>query len=101
MQGITRVPGVRYKLWCPMSGTMDALACNIDEIEVVMSISETHNFKNLNMSPDQSVTQIIDLTELAHQEKTPVEAILSTAFGYAYEGDISKACRSIYSESVG
>ena len=68
MQGITRVPGVRYRALVPNErGTMDALACNVDEIEVVMSISETHNYKNLNMSPDESVTQIIDLTELSHQ----------------------------------
>ena len=101
MQGITRVPGVRYRALVPNErGTMDALACNVDEIEVVMSISETHNYKNLNMSPDESVTQIIGLTELAHQEKTPVEAILSTAFGCAYEGDISPKRVAQYARKV-
>lgn len=101
MQGITRVPGVRYRALVPNErGTMDALACNVDEIEVVMSISETHNYKNLNMSPDESVTQIVDLTELAHQEKTPVEAILSTAFGCAYEGDISPQRVAQYARKV-
>ena len=101
MQGIARVPGVRYRALVPNErGTMDALACNVDEIEVVMSISETHNYKNLNMSPDESVTQIVDLTELAHQEKTPVEAILSTAFGCAYEGDISPQRVAQYARKV-
>ncbi len=90
MKGITRVPGVRYRALVPNErGALDALECDADELEVVMSISETHNRKNINMTPDESVQQIIELTALAHQEDTPVEAILSTAFGCAYEGDIS------------
>ena len=90
MKGITRVPGVRYRALVPNErGALDALECDVDEIEVVMSISETHNHKNINMSPDESVRQIIELTDLAHQKATPVEAILSTAFGCAYEGDIA------------
>ncbi|MED5173471.1 MAG: hydroxymethylglutaryl-CoA lyase [Actinomycetota bacterium] len=90
MKGITRVPGVRYRALVPNErGAHDALECGIDEIEVVMSISETHNRKNINMSPEESISQIIELTDLAHQNKTPVEAILSTAFGCAYEGDVA------------
>ena len=90
MKGITRVPGVRYRALVPNErGAHDALECGVDEIEVVMSISETHNRKNINMSPEESIGQIIELTDLAHQNKTPVEAILSTAFGCAYEGDVA------------
>ena len=101
MKGITRVPGVRYRALVPNErGTLDALACDVDEIEVVMSVSETHNYKNINMSPDESVSQIIELTDLAHQEKTPVEAILSTAFGCAYEGDVSPQRVAQYARKV-
>lgn len=101
MKGITRVPGVRYRALVPNErGALDALACDVDEIEVVMSVSETHNYKNINMSPDESVSQIIELTDLAHQEKTPVEAILSTAFGCAYEGDISPQRVAQYARKV-
>jgi hydroxymethylglutaryl-CoA lyase len=101
MKGITRVPGVRYRALVPNErGALDALACDVDEIEVVMSVSETHNYKNINMSPDESVSQIIELTDLAHQEKTPVEAILSTAFGCAYEGDVSPQRVAQYARKV-
>ena len=101
MKGICRVPGVRYRALVPNErGALDALACVADELEVVMSISETHNRKNINMTPDQSVQQIIELTALAHQEETPVEAILSTAFGCAYEGDISQARVAYYARRV-
>ena len=89
MAGIERIPGVRYRALVPNArGAHDALACDVDEIEVVMSISETHNRKNIKMSPDDSVLQIVALTELSHSAGTPVEAILSTAFGCAYEGEI-------------
>ena len=101
MKGITRVPGVRYRALVPNErGAMDALECDVDELEVVMSISETHNRKNINMTPDESVQQIIELTALAHQEDTPVEAILSTAFGCAYEGDISPTRVAQYARRV-
>ena len=101
MRGITRVPGVRYRaLVANDRGALDALACDVDEIEVVMSVSETHNYKNIKMSPDESVSQIVELTDLAHQEKTPVEAILSTAFGCAYEGDISPRRVAQYARKV-
>ncbi|MFL3020300.1 MAG: hydroxymethylglutaryl-CoA lyase [Candidatus Poriferisodalaceae bacterium] len=101
MKGITRVPGVRYRALVPNErGAMDALECDADELEVVMSISETHNRKNINMTPDESVQQIIELTALAHQQDTPVEAILSTAFGCAYEGDISPTRVAQYARRV-
>ena len=101
MKGITRVPGVRYRALVPNErGAMDALECDVDELEVVMSISETHNRKNINMTPDESVQQIVELTALAHQEDTPVEAILSTAFGCAYEGDISPTRVAQYARRV-
>ena len=101
MEGITRVPGVRYRALVPNErGTLDALACAVDEVEVVMSISETHNRKNINMSPEESLQQIVTLTDLAHQEDIPVEAILSTAFGCAYEGNVSPERVALYARRV-
>ena len=101
MEGITRVPGVRYRALVPNErGTLDALACAVDEVEVVMSISETHNRKNINMSPEESLQQIVTLTDLAPQEDTPVEAILSTAFGCAYEGNVSPERVALYARRV-
>ena len=101
MEGITRVPGVRYRALVPNErGTFDALACAVDEVEVVMSISETHNRKNINMSPEESLQQIVTLTDLAHQEDIPVEAILSTAFGCAYEGNVSPERVALYARRV-
>lgn len=91
MAGITRVPGVSYRALVPnVKGAELALAAAVDEIEVVVSASETHNRKNVNRSVDASVAAAGELTALAHDATTPVEAIVSTAFGCPYEGDVAE-----------
>ena len=89
MAGITRRPGVSYRALVPnVKGAELALAAAVDEIEVVVSASETHNRKNVKRSVDESIGAAGELTSLAHDAKTPVEAIVSTAFGCPYEGDV-------------
>jgi hydroxymethylglutaryl-CoA lyase len=77
------VPNVR--------GAERALAAAADEIEVVVSASETHNRKNVNRSVDESLAGAAELIALSHDAGTPAEAIVSTAFGCPYEGDIPAA----------
>jgi hydroxymethylglutaryl-CoA lyase len=92
MAAITRVPGVSYRALVPnVRGAEDALAAGADEIEVVVSASETHNRKNVRRSVDESIVAAQDLTHLAHAAATPVEAIVSTAFGCPYEGDVPES----------
>lgn len=89
MAGITRVPGVSYRALVPnVKGAEFALAAAVDEIEVVVSASETHNQKNVKRSVVESIAAAVELTALAHGAGTPVEAIVSTAFGCPYEGDV-------------
>ena len=89
MAGITRRPGVAYRALVPnVKGAEFALAARVDEIEVVVSASETHNRKNVNRSVDESIDAAGELTKLAHDATTQVEATVSTAFGCPYEGDV-------------
>jgi hydroxymethylglutaryl-CoA lyase len=89
MAGITRRPSVMYRALVPnVKGAELALAAGVDEIEVVVSASETHNQRNVRRSVDESVVAAGELTQLAHGASTPVEAIVSTAFGCPYEGDV-------------
>ena len=74
-----------------MKGAELALAAAVDEIEVVVSASETHNQRNVKRSVDESIAAAGELTALAHAAGTPVEAIVSTAFGCPYEGDVPEA----------
>lgn len=92
MAGITRRAGVTYRALVPnVRGAELALAAAVDEIEVVVSASETHNRKNVNRSVAESMAAAGELTALAHDAGTPVEAIVSTAFGCPYEGDVPEA----------
>ncbi len=90
MARIDRVPGVVYSALVPnVRGAERALAAKADEIEVVVSASETHNRKNVNRSVSESLAGAAELIELCHGDETPVEVIVSTAFGCPYEGDIA------------
>jgi hydroxymethylglutaryl-CoA lyase len=92
MAGITRQPGVVYSALVPnRKGAELAIAAHADEIEVVVSASETHNAKNVKMTVDQSVAQIAEVAAVVHGAGKPVEAIVSTSFGCPYEGDIDPA----------
>jgi hydroxymethylglutaryl-CoA lyase len=90
MAAITRAPGVVYSALVPNpKGAELALAAGADELELVVSASETHNQKNVRRSVAESLIGARDLIELAHAENVPVEAIVSTAFGCPYEGDVA------------
>ena len=90
MAAITRAPGVVYSALVPNpKGAELALAAGADELELVVSASETHNQKNVRRSVAESLIGARDLVELAHAENVPVEAIVSTAFGCPYEGDVA------------
>ena len=86
MAGIQRAPGVEYAALVPnVKGAERALACRVDEINVVMSASESHNRANLRMSREQSLSQFADIVGLA-RGAAAVNASLSTAFGCPFEG---------------
>src|SRR5689334_20777239 len=89
MARIERRPGVTYSALVPnVRGAERALEARVDEIEVVISASETHNRKNVNRSVDESLAGAAELIALSRDAGTPVEAIVSTAFGCPYEGDV-------------
>ena len=55
----------------------------------MVSASETHNQRNVRRSVDESIAGAAELAGLSHAAGTPVEAIVSTAFGCPYEGDVA------------
>jgi hydroxymethylglutaryl-CoA lyase len=89
MAQIQRVPGVTYRALVPNEkGAERAIAARADELEVVVSASETHNRKNVRRSVDESILGAKVLVGMAHDAGLPVDGIVSTAFGCPYEGDI-------------
>lgn len=87
MRGIERVPGVEYTVLIPnLRGAERALAVGVDEFNLVMSVSETHNQSNLRMSRAESAKALSEVITLAHQSKVAVNISLSTSFGCPMSG---------------
>jgi hydroxymethylglutaryl-CoA lyase len=92
LNGINRVAGVEYSVLVPnVRGAERALACQIDEINLVMSASETHNQANLRMTCEQSLAQFADIVTIAQSKTVPVNVSLSTTFGCPFEGEVLEA----------
>jgi hydroxymethylglutaryl-CoA lyase len=89
MAQIDRVDGVTYSALVPNAkGAERAIAAQADEIELVVSASETHNRKNVKRSVAESLVGAHDVVALAHGAGIDAEAIVATAFGCPYEGDV-------------
>ncbi len=89
MHGIRRVPGVEYTVLVPnVKGCERALACAVDEINLVMSASDTHGLANLRMTPEQSLAQFREIIEVTRGSGVFVNASLSTTFGCPFEGEV-------------
>jgi len=94
MQSIRRQPGVIYSALVPnLRGAQRALACQVDEVNLVMSVSETHNQSNLRMSRAQSYRQLCDVIWAVRDSRQAIaiNVSLSTVFGCPMEGDIAPA----------
>ncbi len=91
MRGIRRVPGVEYTVLVPnVKGCERALACDVDEVNLVMSASDTHGLANLRMTPEQSLLQFGEIIEVTRGTDVFINASLSTAFGCPFEGEVSE-----------
>lgn len=92
MQRIERAPGVVYTALVPnVRGAERALESRIDEFNLVMSCSETHNLANLRMTREQSFRQLAEVARMAQEAFVPVNVSLSCAFGCPMEGEVAPA----------
>ena len=88
MGRIRRVPGIEYTVLVPnVRGAERAMESRADELNLVMSTSETHNLANLRMPREKSFDGLKAVIELA-AGKVPVNVSLSTCFGCPMEGDV-------------
>jgi hydroxymethylglutaryl-CoA lyase len=60
----------------------------IDEINVFMSASETHNRKNVNRSIAESLSALEGVLATAREAGLRCEGVISTSFGCPYEGHV-------------
>ncbi|HYP72037.1 MAG TPA: hydroxymethylglutaryl-CoA lyase, partial [Variovorax sp.] len=89
MREIERRPGVVYTALVPNArGAERAIDAKTDELNLVMSASESHNLANLRMTRAQSFAALSDVNALARQAGIAVNVSLSCCFGCPMEGDV-------------
>ena len=88
MGRIRRVPGVEYTVLVPnLRGAERALVSRADELNLVMSTSETHNLANLRMPREHSFAALAKVIRMV-DGRTPINVSLSTCFGCPMEGEV-------------
>ncbi|MDA8456427.1 hydroxymethylglutaryl-CoA lyase [Acidovorax sp. GBBC 3334] len=92
MREIARRPGVVYTALVPnVRGAERAIEARTDELNLVMSASETHNLVNLRMAREQSFASLAQVVATAQGADVAVNVSLSCVFGCPMEGDVAEA----------
>ena len=91
MREIERRPGVTYTALVPNArGAERAIESRTDELNLVMSVSETHNLANLRMTRAQSFAALAQVITMAQAAQVPVNVSLSCVFGCPMEGEVAQ-----------
>jgi hydroxymethylglutaryl-CoA lyase len=89
--GIARAPGVVYSALVPnLRGAERAIGAGVDEMNLVMSASESHNLSNLRMTREQSFAGLLEVAALARRHGVRVNVSLSCSFGCPMEGEVAQ-----------
>ena len=97
LANIRRVPGVKYTAITPnIKGMERAVACHtsvgkIDEMNLFMSASETHNMANVKRTTEQSLADFAVMMPMAKAVGMRMNGCVSTAFGCPFEGAVPEA----------
>jgi hydroxymethylglutaryl-CoA lyase len=85
---ITKRRGTIYSALVPnLRGAEAAIAAGADELNFVMSASDTHNLANVGMTGFQSLSVLESIVKAAGTAGLAVNATVATAFGCPFEGD--------------
>ncbi|MGZ5062298.1 MAG: hydroxymethylglutaryl-CoA lyase [Usitatibacter sp.] len=91
LAAIDRVPGVVYVALVPnVRGVQNATAASAkpDELNAVVSASETHNRANINRTHSESLAELPTMVKVAHAAGMKITMSLSTTFGCPFEGHV-------------
>ena len=92
LREIARTPGVVYSALVPnVRGAERAIDACADELNLVMSASESHNLANLRMTRAQSFAALSEVSAIAQAAKVAVNISLSCSFGCPMEGNVAEA----------
>ena len=86
---IRRKPGVVYSALVPnVRGAERAVDSRVDEMNLVMSATESHNLSNLRMTREQSFASLTAVAVIGRSADVAANVSLSCAFGCPMEGDV-------------
>ncbi|GAC1530880.1 MAG: hydroxymethylglutaryl-CoA lyase [Ramlibacter sp.] len=92
LREIRRMPGVVYSALVPNErGAERAIETRADELNLVMSASDSHNLANLRMTRAQSFAALAQVNAMARAAGVAVNISLSCAFGCPMEGDVPES----------
>ncbi|KAA3511416.1 hydroxymethylglutaryl-CoA lyase [Agrobacterium rosae] len=84
---ITRVPSVTYVALVPnRKGAERAIEAEADELNMVASVSRTHNLANMRMTTEESFLGFSQIARLTLDAKRLLNGTIATAFGCPFEG---------------
>ncbi|WP_106804884.1 hydroxymethylglutaryl-CoA lyase [Pseudomonas sp. S5D5] len=90
-QGIARKPGVIYVALIPnLKGAQRAVESRADELNLVMSASQTHNLANMRMRCEASLAAFGDIVRFAGDHPVRLNGSIATTFGCPFEGKIDE-----------
>jgi hydroxymethylglutaryl-CoA lyase len=111
LEGISVPEGVAVSVLVPNERGLDSALghSNIDEVNVFLSASETHNRKNVNRSIEESLAGLERVLTRARAAGLRCEGVISTSFGCPYEGyvpptrvfDIAARLRDYGAQEIG
>jgi len=73
------------------SGARRAVAAGVERIRFFLSVSETHNQRNVNRSVVQSLENAAEVIDIARSAGVGADMAIATSFGCPFEGDIDPA----------
>lgn len=89
LAGVGRPPGVRLSVLVPnFEGYKRARAVGIEEVNVVVSATESHNHKNVNCGIEDSLRHLQLIAEAAVRDGVLVRGSVAVSFGCPYEGRV-------------
>ncbi len=90
-QGIKRHAGVIYVALIPnLKGAQRAIEANADELNLVLSASQSHNQANMRMTREQSLAAFGEVVALARDSTVRLNGTVATTFGCPFEGRIDE-----------
>ena len=92
LRAVARRPGVVFAALVPdAAGAQRAVEAGADELNLVMSASESYNRANLRRRRDQSFQSLCEAAAIAQAANVRVNVSLSCVFGCPMEGDVADA----------